>query len=146
MLEAFGHTGDADIFLDDVVIGCDVGVGDGPVFAVAVLRGGFEIPVAEAEADAAPNVGATAGNAETTHPVVWFVCGSRVGLVMIVDEPVLRVFVADVELRLDRVVLFDDRVGHAAVFQLEGGFVFGEIFVGLRATRFDDGDVESGFG
>src|SRR5580698_1448451 len=108
MFEAFGHAGDADVFFDDVVVGGDVGVADGPVFAVAIVRGGFEVPVAEAEAYAAPDVGATAGYAETAHPVVGLVGGSGVGFVVIVDEPVLRVFVADVELPLNRMILFDD--------------------------------------
>ena len=141
VLEAFGHAGDADVFFDDVVVRSDVGVADGPVFAVAVVRGGFEILIAEAEADAAPDVGAAAGHAEAAHPVEGLVGGRGVGLVVIVDEPVLRVFVADVELPLDGVFFCDDGVRHVAVFELEGGFVLGEVFVGLRATGFDDGDV-----
>jgi hypothetical protein len=108
MFEAFGHAGDADIFFYDVVVRSDVAVGDGPVFAVAVVRSGFKVLVAEAEADAAPNVGAAAGHAEAAHPVERFVGGGGVGLVVIVDEPVLRVLVADVELGLDRVIFFDD--------------------------------------
>jgi len=146
VLEAFGHAGDADVFFDDVVVGGDVCVADGPVFAVAVVRGGFEILIAEAEADAAPDVGAAAGDAEAAHPVEGLVGGRGVRFVVIVDEPVLRVFVADVEFALDRVILFDDGIRHVAIFQFEGGFVLGEIFVGLRATGFDDGDVEAGFG
>ena len=118
----------------------------GQSIAVAVVRGGFEILIAEAEADAAPDVGAAAGDAETAHPVKGLVGGRGVGLVVIVDEPVLRVLVADIEFALDRVIFGDDRLRHVAVFQLEGGFVLGEIFVGLWAAGFDDGDVEAGFG
>ncbi len=110
------------------------------------MGGGFEIPIAEAEADAAPDVGAAAGHAEAAHPVEGLVGGSGVGLVVIVDEPVLGVFVADVELGLDRVIFCDDGIRHGAVLQLEGGLVLGEIFVGLGAASFDDGDVEASFG
>ena len=96
MLETFGHAGDSDVFFHHVVIGRDVAVADRPVFAIAIVGGGFEIPIAEAQGDAAPDVGAAAGHAETAHPVKRFIGGRGVGLVVIVDEPVLRVFVADV--------------------------------------------------
>ena len=76
----------------------------------------------------------------------WFVGGRCVGLVVVIDEPILGVLVTDVEVHLDRVLFCDDGLRHVAVFQFERGFVLGEVFVGLRATCFDDGDAESCFG
>jgi len=146
MLKAFGHAGDADVFFDDVVVRGDVAVADGPVLTVAVEGGGFEVLIAKAEADPAPDIGAAAGHAETAHPVEGLVGGRRIGFVVVVDEPVLRVFVADVELGLNRMILADDPGRHVAVLELEGGLVLGEVGVGLRAAGFDNGNVEAGFG
>jgi len=53
MLEAFGAAGDADVFLNEVVVRLDVLVTERPVFTVAVEGSCFEIPIAETEADAA---------------------------------------------------------------------------------------------
>jgi len=47
----------------------DVSVAERPVFSEAVEGGGLEIPIAEAQADAAPNIGAATGHAEAAHPV-----------------------------------------------------------------------------
>ncbi len=48
MLEAFGAAGDADVLFDEIVVRLDIFVAERPVFSVAVERGGFEIPIAEA--------------------------------------------------------------------------------------------------
>ena len=65
---------------------------------------------------------------------------------MVVDEPILRVLVADVELGLDGAGLAEDSFRAVAILQLEGGLVFGEVGVGLRAPRLDDGDFKAGLG
>src|SRR4029077_14111465 len=53
-LVAFGGAGGADVFFEDVVKTSDIGVGDGPVIAVAIATGGFEVVVAHAVALASP--------------------------------------------------------------------------------------------
>ena len=111
ILEAFGAAGDADVFFDEVVVGLDVFVAERPVFAVAVVGGGLEIPIAEAQADAAPDVGAAAGHAHAAHPVEGLAGGSGVRLFEIVGEPVVGVFVADFEFGLDGARLADDFLG-----------------------------------
>ena len=145
MFKTFGHAGDADVFFDDVVVGRDVGVADGPVFAVAILRRGFEIPIAEAEADAAPDVGAAAGHPHAAHPIEGLVGGRGVGLFEIVDEPVVSVFVANFKFGLDGAGFADDFFGQIAIFEFERGLVFGEVFVGLRAAGFEKGNFQAGF-
>ena len=49
--------GDAEVEVDFVVIGRQVGVGDGPVFTVAVVGLGLEVVVGQAEGQTAPDVG-----------------------------------------------------------------------------------------
>src|SRR2546429_9895346 len=49
--------GDAEVEVDLVVVRLQVRVGDGPVFAVAVVGLGLEVVVGQAEGQAAPDVG-----------------------------------------------------------------------------------------
>ena len=145
ILEALGAAGDADIFFDEIVVRLNIFVAEGPVFAVAVVRGGLEIPIAEAQADAAPDVGAAAGHPHAAHPIEGLVGGSGVGLFEIVDEPVVSVFVANFKFGLDGAGFADDFFGQIAIFEFERGLVFGEVFVGLRAAGFEKGNFQAGF-
>ena len=145
MLEAFGAAGDANVFLDEIVIRFDVFVAKRPVFAVTIERGGFEIPIAEAQADAAPDVGASTRHAQAAHPVKRPVGRRCIRLFQIVDEPVVRIFVANPEFDLDGPCLADDFRRAVAVLELERGLVFGEILVGLRAAGFQQRDLQAGF-
>ena len=52
--QAFARSADADIAFDQVVVGLEFLVADGPIFAVAVAGGGFEFVVAVAIAFARP--------------------------------------------------------------------------------------------
>src|SRR6266851_6347266 len=145
MLEAFGGAGDADVFFDEIVVWLDVSVAERPVFAVTIERGGFEIPIAEAQADAAPNVGSAARHAQAAHPVEGLVGRRCVWLFEIVDEPAVSVFVANPEFDLDGPCLADDFRHAVAVLEFERGLVFGEIPVGLRAAGFQQRDLQAGF-
>jgi hypothetical protein len=145
MLEAFRAAGDADIFFDEIVVGLDVLVAERPVFAVTVVGGGLKIPIAEAQADAAPDVGAAAGHAHAAHPVEGLARGSGVRLFEVVGEPVVGVFVANFKFGLDGAGFADDFFRAIAVLEFERGFVLGEIIVGLRAAGFKEGDFQAGF-
>ncbi len=145
MLEAFGAASDANIFFNEIVIRLDVFVAERPVFTIAVERSRLEIPVAEAQADSSPDVGAPTGHAHAAHPVKGLVAGSGVRLLDIVDEPVVRIFVANAEFDLDGPRLANEFVGLVAILELEFGLVLGEILVGLRAAGFEKGDLQSGF-
>lgn len=70
----------------------------------------------------------------------------RVGLFEIVSEPVRGVFVTDVEDGLDRTSFAQEFDCFISVFEREGGLVFSEICVGLRAARFEECDFEASFG
>src|SRR5579864_9708249 len=61
--DAFLAAGDADELLGFVVVGRDVGVGDGPIGADAVASVRSEIVIGEAQRDAAIVVGAPADDA-----------------------------------------------------------------------------------
>ena len=145
MLEAFGAAGNANVFFDEVVVGLDVFVRKRPVFAVAIVGGGFEIPIAEAQADAAPDVGSAARHAQAAHPVKGLVGGCCIRLFQIVDEPVEGVFVANAEFDLDRAGLADDFRRKVAVLEFELGLVFREILVGLWAAGFEQRDLQARF-
>ena len=146
MFEPFHAAGDADVFFDEIVVGLNVLVTERPVFAVAVERSSFKVPVAEAQADAAPDIGAATGNAQAAHPIERLFLGRGVGLLEIVDEPVKGVFVADVELGLDGASLADDFRSHVAVLEFERGLVLGKILVGLGAAGFEECNFQPRFG
>ena len=78
---------DADVLLDEVVVGRDVGVGDRPVDADAVVRRGLEVDVAQAEAGASPDVRAAADDARA-DPEELRIGLVDVRLVDVVDVPV----------------------------------------------------------
>ena len=103
---------DAQIEIDLVVIGRDIRVGYGPVFTVAVARGGFEIVIREAQRQAAPDVG-LAAQAARAHPGVL---GAGVGMVLLVDHDVLGVIgaVAVLDVRIDMLVRRSLGVGRLA--------------------------------
>ncbi len=145
MLQAFGSAGDADVFFDEIVVRFDVFVAQRPVFAVAVEGSGLEIPIAEAQADAAPDVGTAAGHAQAAHPVERLVGRRGVGLFEIVDEPIVSIFVANPKFDLNGSRLADKFGSFVAILELEFRLVFGEILVGLRAAGFEKSDLQAGF-
>src|SRR5215467_2070376 len=144
MFDRFLAAADAHVPLNEVVIRLKVCVTEWPIFAVAVARRSLEIPIAEAQTNAAPDIGAPARDAQAAHPVKRLVRGSCVRLLEVIREPVGVVFVAS-KFRLDRPRLAQNLRSHIAVLQLESGLVLGEILVGLRLSRFYQRDLQSGF-
>ncbi len=137
VLQPFGHAGNAYVFLDEVVIRREIAVTEGPIFAVTILRGGFEIRLAETQAYASPNVGAATGHAKAAHPVERLVLGRGVRFLEVVDEPVVVVLAANVKFGLDRASLANNFRRQIAIFQFECRFVFGKVGVGLRAASLE---------
>src|SRR5258708_33754455 len=119
MLETFRGAGDGDVFFDKVVVGLDVFVTERPVFTVAVKGSCLEIPIAEAQADAAPDVGAAASDAQAAHPVEWLFGGRSVRPIEGVDKPVVRIFVANPEFDLDGGRRTDDFKPAGTVLEFE---------------------------
>ena len=95
----FCRAADAHIIFDNVVIGRQVFVGEWPVFAVTIVRGGFEIQVAQAVALAAPNQRSPADDPQPL-PGEGFSRGRTVRVLHIVHEPVVVVLHARVALLL----------------------------------------------
>ena len=145
MLQPFCHAGDADIFLDQIVVRSEIAVSERPVFVVAILGGRLEIRVAETQTNASPNVRAASCHAQAPHPIEGLVGRRGVGFFKIVDEPVIVVFAADVEFRLDGTGLAYDLGSEIPVLQLECGFVFGEVGIGLRAASLEQRDFDTRF-
>src|ERR1700722_17158477 len=77
--QTFGHAGDADVPLHQVVVGYEILIAQRPIFTLPIARRGFEIPVTIAQAYAAPNVCAPPHHARSAEPVVGFVCRRGVG-------------------------------------------------------------------
>src|SRR5467141_91902 len=91
--EIFFDAGDAEIEIDLVVVGSDVAVADGPIFAVAVAALGLEVVIGEAEGQASPNIGFSAETASADPGVV----GAGEGIFAFVDHNIFYVVcVADV--------------------------------------------------
>ena len=145
--QAFARSADTDVAFDQVVVGLEFLVADGPVFAVAVASGGFEFVVAVAIAFARPAERLPA-NLAAANPHEGFVRGKGVGMLQIVDEELMAVFVAGVtqalhRLRLEQALL----VAKAAELQLVGPDVLGEIARGdARRSSFEHDDGESALG
>jgi len=144
MFEGFFAAADADVSLDEVIIWLDVLVTERPAFVVTIMGGGFEIPIAVAQAHAAPNVGPSPGHAQAAHPEERLVGRSRVWFLEIVDEPVRVVFAAG-KPGLDRPCLAQNFRSPVAVLQFESGLVSGKLFVGLRFAGFEKRDLQSRF-
>ena len=131
--QALARSTDTDIAFDHVVVGLKFLVADGPIFAVAVASGSLEFIVAVAIAFARP-AERLSSNLTAANPKEGFVRGKGVGVLQIVDEELMAVFVAGVaqalhRLRLKQALL----VAKAAELQLVGPDVFGEI--ACRYTR-----------
>ncbi len=84
MRQIFLHAGDAEVQIDLVVVGCDVAVADGPIFAVAVAALGLEVVVGKAESEASPDIGFAAEAAGADPRVV----GAGEGIVALVDHDI----------------------------------------------------------
>ena len=111
------------------------------------MGGGFEVPVAETQRHAAPDVGAATGHAEAAQPVERFVRGRGVGFFDVVDEPVLGIFVANVHhLRLNGASFADNFRGEVAILQFESWSMLAEIRAGLRAPGFKKSNLQPRLG
>ena len=82
--------GDAEIQIDLVVVGSDIGVGNRPVHAVAVAAGGFKIVVGQTQRQPSPDI-SFAAQAARAHPGVLRSC---VGMILFVDDDVFCVISA----------------------------------------------------
>ena len=125
--QAFPRTAHPNVVFHQIVVGFEFLVADGPVFAVAVAGGGFEFVVAVAIAFARPAEG-LAPDLASANPHERFVGGESVGMLQIVDEKLVAVFVAGVTqalhgLRLQQALL----IAEAAELQLIRPDVLGEI-------------------
>jgi hypothetical protein len=87
MRQPFLVPGDAEVGVDAVVVRLDVGVGDRPVLAVAVVRLRLEVVVGEPQREPAPDVRLAAEHARADPGVV----GAGVRVLLLVDENVLHV-------------------------------------------------------
>src|SRR5690606_16912329 len=136
--------------LDLRIVGREVGVGDRPVLAVAVVRSGLEVEGAHAVALPSPGQRAPADGAEA-NPMERHVLRMAVGILDVVDVP------AVVGLRtgalgglqgapprdLGRGDIAGPRV---AVLHLVGAHVFAELIGRDLGAGFEDGDLPAGLG
>src|SRR5580765_3216639 len=109
MAQPLGLPADSNVLLDQIVVGLNVFVGDGPVLALAVVARRLEIELTEAQRHAPPNIRPPARHAQTAKPVEGLVVRRAVRLVEIVAEPLVVVFGTDVKTCLDRPRLLNDR-------------------------------------
>src|SRR5215472_9292202 len=123
MLDRFFHAGDANVSLHEIVIGLNVFVRERPVLAVAIARSSLKVPIAKAQAYAAPDVGAAARDAQTAHPKERLISGCGVRLFEVVDEPIVVVLAANFEDGLDGARIANDFRSHVAVLKFEGRLV-----------------------
>ena len=143
---AFVDAGDADVALDLVVVGREVGRRQRPVDAEAVTRGRTEIDVAVAIALAPPHVRPATDDAHPPDPGERLSRRRRVRLVDVVDEPVgvpLREGVAG---RLLRLRARDDGLGAGPQRQGMRRDVLAEVFrtEGASGVQHDDAQPRLG--
>src|SRR5215470_12344956 len=99
--EAFARSADADVAFDEIVVGFEIFVPNGPVFAVAVTTGGFEFVIAEAIALARP-AESFPSDLPAANPHERLVRRKCVGMLDVVDEELMTKFVARVAQALHR--------------------------------------------
>src|SRR5207245_7854101 len=86
---------DADntnVFFHEVLVRLQILVTQRPVFSEAILGRSFKIEIAEAKADAPPDVRAATGDAHAAQPTEGLVRGCGVRLLQVVAEPIVVVF------------------------------------------------------
>src|SRR4029079_14902342 len=111
--QAFGHALHADVLLDQVVIGLEIGVTERPVDAGAIVRRRLELEVTDAKRLAAPDVRPSAYD-PGTDPDKLRIGFVHVWLFDVVDEPA-RVPLADrLGPRLNWPRVGERRLGHPA--------------------------------
>src|SRR5215831_5584648 len=93
LLEAFVGAADADEGFDQIVVRREVLVADGPVLAITITAGGFELVIAVTIGFATPAKG-SATDLPTTNPHERFVDGKRVRIFAIVDKELMAVLIA----------------------------------------------------
>ena len=142
--QVLGQTRDADVVLDEIVVGLEVLVVERPVDAVAVERGALHVLLAEAIALAAPHVGAPAGDAHAALPREGLAGRGRVRLLEVVAEPVRVVLGAGVAVLLRRLRATNQIVGARAELQVVGGLVLGVVDVLQRAPGAHQRDAQAG--
>ena len=88
---------DAKIQVHFVVVGSEVAIADGPVFAVTVTVLGLEVVIGQAQSESAPNVGLSTQAARANPGVVR----AGIGIFALVDANVFGVVaVADVTVQM----------------------------------------------
>ena len=142
----FGLTRNADIVLDQFVVRNEILVADWPVFTVTVERFAVQVLFAQPVALAAPDVGASADDARAALPAERLVSGVGVGLLEIVDEPLVVPLATRVAIALSRPRAPHEVARLVAILELVGLDVLGEVLVALRLPRFEERDLDAGFG
>ena len=105
----------------------------------------LQVLLAEAIALAAPDVGASAGDAHAALPRERLAVRGGVRLLDVVAEPVRVVLGAGVAVLLRRLRAADQIVGARAVLQLVGGLVLGVVAVLERPAGADQRDAQARF-
>src|SRR5215217_4814759 len=127
LCETFDRAADTDETFHPIVVGCDLGIAYGPVFAVAVPAGGLEVVVAEPVALARPAERAPTDLA-AANPHERLVGWKRVGILVIVYEKLMTVVIAGIAEPLHRLVLEQSLlIAEPAKLQLVGPDMLGEI-------------------
>ena len=127
LFEPFARAADADKPFHAIVVGREIGIADGPVVAVAVAAGRFEIEIAEPVALTRP-AERPSTDLTSANPHERLVGGKGVGVLVIVDEELMTVVIAGVAQPLHRLVLEQPLlIAKPAEFQLVGPDVLGEI-------------------
>ena len=143
--QTFGLPADTYVLFHQVVVRLEILVTQRPIFAVAIVAGGFEIVIAKAQADASPNIRATARHPQTAEPMKRFVAWGRVGFLQIVAKPFVVVLGADFKFRLDRARLANDLWREIAILQIEYRLVLRKVFERLRAPGLQQSYLQAGF-
>ena len=146
LVDAFGQPGDPDVVLDEVVVGRDVVVAEGPVVAEAVVGGGLEVDVGEAVALSAPHVRPPAHHLHAALPGERLAARGRVGLFDVVAEPVVVPLRARVAILLDRACAADDLGRAVAVCEVRRGLVLLVVGVGEGPPGVEQTHVHAGLG
>src|SRR5215510_1925505 len=95
--QLFVSAGDSNELLDFVVIRREVGVAYRPVVTITIAAGSLEFVIRQPVGLATPHDRAAA-NLASSDPFKWFSTGSCIGIIDVIDEELMAVFVTCVTL------------------------------------------------
>ena len=129
---AFREPRNADVIFDEVMERFQIFVAQRPVLAIAIVRGGLEVEIAQPVALPSPDIGPPSHHTQAPEPHEGHPGGGCIRLLQIAGKPIGVVLTGDEA--LNGTGSLEQILGEITMLELEERFVFSEISIWLRAA------------